>query len=70
MKEHIWSEDQKNGWVILEFTTTSRPGVVSWVLSFESEATLMAPADLRGDMKATTGELLKGNRFLAVSGLS
>ncbi len=55
VSERTWSDDQMltskaDGSVILEFTATSRPEVLSWVLSFRAEAELMAPEDLRQEL--------------------
>ena len=52
VSERIWSDDQTieeqdDGGVILEFTATSEPEVISWVLSFGAEARLMEPNNLR-----------------------
>ena len=64
VQERIWSEDQtispspEDG-IILEFTATSRPEVVSWVLSFGREASLLAPEDLREDIKEAVEKMLK-----------
>lgn len=50
--ERTWSKDQKirhrkNGAIELAFTSTSRPEVISWVLSFGPEAELLEPVGLR-----------------------
>jgi len=55
VSERIWSEKQTllpqpDGGVILTFTATSRPEVLSWVLSFGTEAELLEPDDLRAEM--------------------
>ncbi len=52
VRERIWSKDQQitdlpDGGITLEFTATSRPEVLAWVLSFGGEATLHAPEDIR-----------------------
>ena len=52
VRERKWSEGQtiqeyKDGCVALEFTAQSEPEVVSWVLSFGKQATLVKPKELR-----------------------
>lgn len=54
--ERTWSKDQRitrrrDGALILTFTATSRLEVLSWVLSFGPEAELLAPKDLREELK-------------------
>jgi predicted DNA-binding transcriptional regulator YafY len=56
VKERQWSADQvitprPDGGIILAFTTASRLEVISWVLSFGPQAEVLAPADLREEMK-------------------
>ena len=56
VSERKWSDDQKiapaaGGGIVLEFTATSEPEVLSWVLSFGSEATLLEPASLRAELR-------------------
>ncbi len=51
VSERTWSADQRvtklaDGGAELEFTATSRPEVLSWILSFGPEARLLEPADL------------------------
>jgi predicted DNA-binding transcriptional regulator YafY len=63
VKERKWSEDQTisplpDGGIILEFTATSRPEVVSWVLSFGPDASVLAPEDLRDEIKGAVGEMM------------
>ena len=60
--ERTWSDDQKlkslpDGGLLLEFTATSRPEVLSWVLSFRAEAQLLEPADLREEMTSIVENL-------------
>lgn len=55
VRERIWSKDQvitpkKDGGLTLEFTATSKPEVLAWVLSFGGEATLREPDDIREDI--------------------
>ncbi len=52
VSERKWSDDQQiqidgDDGIILEFTSTSEPEVISWILSFGPEATLLSPAPLR-----------------------
>ncbi|MCL6621212.1 MAG: WYL domain-containing protein [Syntrophobacterales bacterium] len=59
VRERCWSDDQSltpqpDGGLLVEFTATSRPEVVSWVLSFGPEAELLAPADLRAEVADLT----------------
>ena len=56
--ERCWSEGQQttvlaDGGVELTFTSTSRPEVKSWVLSFADAAELIEPADLREEIRMT-----------------
>lgn len=44
--------DLPDGGLDLEFTSTSRPEVVSWILSFGADARLVAPFDLRDDLQS------------------
>jgi|Deesub1362A_J573_1020465.scaffolds.fasta_scaffold08059_2 predicted DNA-binding transcriptional regulator YafY len=51
VRERIWSQDQRlepqpDGGVVLEFTATSRPEVVAWVLSFGATAQVLEPPEL------------------------
>lgn len=55
VRERIWSKDQvikprKDGGLTLEFTATSKPEVLAWVLSFGGEATLREPEDIRQEL--------------------
>jgi predicted DNA-binding transcriptional regulator YafY len=55
VSERTWSEDQKiqnqeDGGVILEFTATSWPEVISWALSFGTEITVLEPEELREEI--------------------
>ena len=64
VQERTWSEDQTisptpEGGIILEFTATSWPEVISWVLSFGPEASLLAPEDLREEIKEAVEKMLK-----------
>jgi predicted DNA-binding transcriptional regulator YafY len=56
VNERQWSVDQDiqlldHGGLLLEFTATSPEEVVSWVLSFGENAELIAPTDLRDEIK-------------------
>jgi predicted DNA-binding transcriptional regulator YafY len=62
VSERTWSDDQKlkglpDGGLILEFTATSRPEVLSWILSFRTEAELLEPADIREELASTVEKL-------------
>jgi len=64
VQERTWSEDQAisptpEGGIILEFTATSWPEVVSWVLGFGPEATVLAPEELRKEIKEAVEEVLE-----------
>ncbi len=61
--ERTWSRDQrivsrKNGGVELTFTSTSRPEVISWILSFGPDAELLAPKHLRNVLRQQVEEIL------------
>jgi predicted DNA-binding transcriptional regulator YafY len=56
VSERTWSNDQrirhkKDGSMTLTFTTTSKREVISWVLSFGSEAELLEPKELRNEIQ-------------------
>lgn len=60
--ERTWSSDQKlrkrrDGALELTFTSTSRVEVISWVLSFGSEAELLEPKDVRNELTETVQAL-------------
>jgi len=62
--ERIWSPDQKirktgEGSIRLTFTATSEPEVMSWVLSFGSEARLIKPKRLVNKLKAELERIKK-----------
>jgi len=64
VSERIWSDDQKlkslpDGGLVLEFTATSRPEVLSWILSFRTEAELLEPADLKVEMTSIVEKLVE-----------
>jgi len=55
--ERTWSPDQKvkalrDGCVRLEFTATSEPEILNWILAFGDEARLLGPADLVEKLRA------------------
>jgi predicted DNA-binding transcriptional regulator YafY len=54
VSDRIWSEDQVleacKADVILRFTASSRPELISWVLSFGSQAELLEPEDVREEI--------------------
>ncbi len=57
VKERIWSDDQsiepcEEGGLFLEFTTTSEPEIVAWVMSFGGEMELMKPEHIREKISA------------------
>ena len=63
--ERTWSNDQqirrgKDGGIILTFTTTSRPEVISWILGFGAEASVLEPLDLAQDIKKTMTKAIQG----------
>lgn len=54
--ERTWSVDQQvaqlgDGRIRLEFTATSEPEVLAWILAFDHEAKLLGPKDLVGKLK-------------------
>jgi predicted DNA-binding transcriptional regulator YafY len=53
--ERTWSQDQKivqnNGTMVLTFSASSEPELISWVLSFGDEARLLKPAWLISNVK-------------------
>lgn len=61
--ERKWSKDQqienqKDGGIILEFTTTSKNELINWILSFGEEAELLEPQDVRESIKMALGNAL------------
>jgi predicted DNA-binding transcriptional regulator YafY len=64
VRERTWSqdqavEDQADGGLTLAFTATSRPEVLSWVLSFGHQARLLEPEDLADQVQRELSETLK-----------
>jgi predicted DNA-binding transcriptional regulator YafY len=62
VSERLWSDDQKiirhsTGGIILKFSATSRQEVISWVLSFGTQAELIAPEDLRWEFREKLGKM-------------
>jgi predicted DNA-binding transcriptional regulator YafY len=55
VRERRWSRDQEmerdeTGNLFLDFTSSNREELISWVLGFGSQAELLLPEDLRGEM--------------------
>lgn len=70
VRERLWSGDQKieyhaDGGLTLVFTATSKPEVVSWVLSFGGEAELLEPAGLRNEIRSRLQKMLKDHGGLS-----
>ena len=64
--ERTWSEDQKitrrrDGALVLSFTATSRFEVIAWILGFGPEAELLAPKDLRNELRGQVAAI--GERY-------
>jgi predicted DNA-binding transcriptional regulator YafY len=64
IRERIWGDDQeisedKEGNVILCAKMENTPELISWVLSLGSMAKVIEPAELRKQIKAEIGEMLK-----------
>lgn len=62
--ERIWSEGQRmertpDGSLILSLKASSRAEIVSWVLSFGTNAELLEPADLREELRNISRNLSK-----------
>jgi predicted DNA-binding transcriptional regulator YafY len=56
ISERTWSSDQKaklrkDGSLLLEFTTVSRPELIAWALSFGAEARIIEPANIRNEVR-------------------
>ncbi|MDR2870831.1 MAG: WYL domain-containing protein [Deferribacteraceae bacterium] len=55
IQDRIWSDDQTiepcEGGIILTFTSSSKPELISWVLSFGAQAELLEPAELRQELR-------------------
>ncbi|MDH5524855.1 MAG: WYL domain-containing protein [Desulfobulbaceae bacterium] len=67
IRERQWSADQKikeykNGGLKLEFTATSRPEVISWVLSFGSQLELLEPRNLRDEVRHNLEKMVDAYR--------
>lgn len=67
VKERIWSDDQKisrkaDGSLILEFSTTSEPETIAWVLSFGGEMELLKPESLREKTLAAANRIARFHR--------
>ena len=52
----------RDGGLDLEFTATSRPEVISWVLSFGRDAELLEPVELRKELKVLVQDLARTYR--------
>ncbi len=62
VSERIWSPDQKilkkgNDKIILKFTASSEPELISWLLSFGEEATLIKPDCIVKELKSKIAKL-------------
>ena len=60
--ERIWSPDQEilkkgKNKIILKFTASSEPELISWLLSFGEEATLIKPQSLVKELEATIARM-------------
>jgi predicted DNA-binding transcriptional regulator YafY len=60
--ERIWSPDQKiikkgKDKIILKFTASSEPELISWLLSFGEEATLIRPDWIVKELKSKIAKL-------------
>jgi predicted DNA-binding transcriptional regulator YafY len=63
VSERIWSPDQEiikkgENKIILKFTASSEPELISWLLSFGEEATLLKPNWLVKELKSKIAKLL------------
>ena len=63
--ERIWSPDQKitkkkGGNIVLTFTASSKPELISWLLSFGGEAKLLKPKWLVDDVREAVNRMQKG----------
>jgi predicted DNA-binding transcriptional regulator YafY len=64
VSERIWSPDQEiikkgKNKIILKFTASSEPELISWLLSFGEEAVLMKPIWLVKKLKSKINKLSK-----------
>jgi len=64
VSERIWSPDQEiikkgKNKIILKFTASSEPELISWLLSFGEEATLLKPEWLLKELKEKIAKLIK-----------
>ncbi|HQI25121.1 MAG TPA: WYL domain-containing protein, partial [Smithella sp.] len=62
VSERIWSPGQKiikkgKNKILLKFTASSEPELISWLLSFGKEAILIKPDWLVKKLKLTIGEM-------------
>ena len=63
VSERIWSSDQriqkkKGGKIILAFSASSKPELISWTLSFGAEARVIKPRWLANAIKRQAGNIL------------
>lgn len=68
VSERIWGSDQKitnknQGRINLEFTSSSVPEVISWILSFGQEARLIKPAYLVKDIASIIDNMRKNTQL-------
>lgn len=64
VSERTWSAEQqiqtrKDGSIVLRLSTTSRPELLSWVMSFGKEAELLSPAFLRRELSNMLSDTLQ-----------
>ena len=63
VSERVWSDDQQitqqdDGGIILEFTSTSWPEVIAWVLSFGPNAKVIEPHELANDVSDAARQIV------------
>ena len=65
IKERTWSQDQvitefEGGGIEIEFTSTSEPETIAWVMGFCGEVELLLPSHLREEIKGRLEAMLNG----------
>ena len=72
VRERTWSQDQsitelEDGGIVIEFTSTSVPETIAWVMGFGGEVELISPIALRKEIQVRLETMLKGYKNLKIN---